>query len=120
MQTFPSIAQRFVNAAGIVLQPFIGYLQQFTIAPPAFVDITIGASPFDYEAQEPGFVRIRGGTISNISLIRGSRTLLFFSSGSDTEPRIVPVAVGDIVRTTYTVAPTFILFIPSYGQNTTS
>lgn len=120
MQTLPSLYQRFVDAAGSLIQPWIGYLEQFTTPPPPFVDIIPTGSPFEYEAREPGFIYIRGGSISDISLIRGGDTLLFFSTASSTAPRFVPMAVSDIVSITYTVAPTEIKFIPNYGQNTTS
>lgn len=112
MQTFPSTLSRFVSTAGIILQPFISYLQQFTIAPPAFSDITVGASPFEYEAKEPGNVFIDGGMVSAITLTRGTDTITVTGS-------LIPVGINDIVTITYSVLPAM-KFIPSYGQNTTS
>lgn len=115
MQTFPNITQRFVDAAGIILQPFISYLQQFTTSPPPFVDINVGASPFEYEAAEPSFVYITGGTVSEITLTRGTDTIII--APDTTIPRLVPTAIGDIVTVTYTVLPTM-KYIENYGQHT--
>lgn len=117
MQTFPSALSKFVNAAGLILQPFIGYLQQFTIAPPAFMDITVGSSPFEYLSAEPGNIFITGGTVSGITLTRGPDTITIAPDTSI--PRLIPLAVDDLIEITYSVIPT-IKFIPSYGQNTTS
>lgn len=117
MQTLPSTLSRFINNVGQIVQPWIGYLQQFTIAPPAFLDIDVGNSPYEYEAKEPGNLFISGGTVSQISLTRGADTIILFPS--TVNPRLVPVAVNDVVTVIYTVLPT-IKFIPSYGQNTTS
>lgn len=117
MQTLPNVLQPFINSAKQVISPWIQYLQQFTIAPPAFLDIDVDSSPFGYEAAEPGNVFISGGTVSEIALTRGSDTIILFPDTSI--PRLVPVAVHDVVTVTYTVIP-IIKFIPSYGQNTTS
>lgn len=117
MIPLPNVLQDFVNKSGQIIVPWIQYLQQFTIAPPAFMDITVGSSPFEYEAEEPGNVFITGGTVSQIALIRGADTIILFLN--TTTPRMVPVAVKDIVKVTFTVLPT-LKFISSYGQNTTS
>lgn len=114
MQTFPNIVQAFVNRAGIILQPWMGYLQQFTTAPPAFNTIDVGVSPFEYEAREPGNIIITGGTVTDVLLTRGQETLDLGAFVT-----IIPVAINDIITITYSVLPT-ITFIPSYGQNTTS
>lgn len=115
MQTLPSVLSRFVDQAGKIVTPFIQYLQQFTIAPPSFDPIAVGVSPFEYIAREPGNIAITGGTITNVTLIRGVDSLSF---GSATN-RIIPVAINDVLEVTYSVLPT-LTFIPSYGQNTTS
>lgn len=115
MVPFGTTLTRFVSQAGLIIQPWIAYLQQFTIPPPPFLDITVTASPFEYEAKEPGYISVTGGTVSAISLTRGTDTIIV---GTATR-LLVPVAINDIVTITYTVLPT-IKFIPSYGQNTTS
>ena len=117
MVPFYSTIQTFVNKSGIILQPWIAYLQQFTIAPPPFADITVGASPFEYEAKEPGNVFISGGTVSGITLTRGTDTITV--APNTTNPRMIPVAVNDIISVTWSVLPTM-KFISSYGSNTTS
>lgn len=117
MVPFYSTIARFVDNAGLILQPWIQYLQQFTIAPPAFMSISVGISPFAYEAKEPGNLFISGGTVTSITLTRGSDTIIVAPNTAN--PRMIPVAVADIVKVTYSVLPT-IKFIPSYGSNTTS
>lgn len=111
MLPLPNVLQEFVNRAGIIKNPWIQYLQQFTIAPPSFIDITLTGSPFEYIAREPGNLFVSGGTISLITLTRGTETLTVTGS------ILIPVAVADVVEITYSVLPT-IKFIPSYGQNT--
>lgn len=117
MQTLPSVLSRFISSAGLIVEPWIQYLQQFTIAPPAFAPVIVGTSPFAYEAKEPGNLFISGGTVSSITLTRGPDTIIV--APSTVNPRMIPVAIEDIVTITYTVLPT-IKFIPSYGYSTTS
>lgn len=69
-------------------------------APLSVSAVTVGASPFDYEAPRDGFVSIVGGTVSAVALVRqGVSTSLGVVA-------VVPVKKGDTVRITYTVAPT--------------
>lgn len=113
MVPFSNTLAPFVDKAGKILRPWIQYLQQFTIAPPNFISITVSASPFSYVAKEPGNVAITGGTISSVVLTRGANSI---SLGSGTN-KFVPVGIFDTVTVTYSVLPT-LEFIPSYGQNT--
>jgi len=113
MLPLPNVLQEFVNRAGIIKNPWIQYLQQFTIAPPNFIDVTLTGSPFEYVAREPGNLFIAGGTISLITLTRGAETLTVTGS------ILIPLAVADVVEITYSVLPA-VKFIPSYGQNTTT
>ena len=113
MLPLPNVLQDFVNGGRKVVTPWIQYLQQFTIAPPNFMDITLTGSPFEYTAREPGNLFITGGTISLITLTRGTKTLIVTGNS------FIPVAVADTVEITYSVLPTA-TFIPSYGQNTTN
>lgn len=65
--------------------------------------VTVGASPFDYTAARDGFVSIVGGTVSAVAYVReGVSTSLGVVA-------VVPVKKGDVVRITYTVAPTVML-----------
>lgn len=109
MQIMPNSLARFVDrATGFILQPWIAYLQQFTQAPPRFVQVIVDISPFSYTAKEPGFVVISDGTVSAISLIRGTDTLDFTGQAQ------IPVSINDVVEITYSVLPTM-TFIPIYG-----
>ena len=110
MQPFPSIIQDFVDQVKRIKEPWVQYLQQFTIAPPAFTDITVGISPFEYQTVEPGNIYISGGTVTGITLTRGTDTITVTGD-------LIPVAVADIVEVTWSVLPTM-KFIPSYGVNT--
>lgn len=68
--------------------------------------ITAGASPYAYAAPHHGSVSIQGGTVSAVTLTRqGTAVTLGLTAG------IVPVATGDTVTVTYSVAPTM-KFIP--------
>lgn len=113
MVPLPSLSSWLVDKSGRLLNPWISFLQQFVQAPPAFASVTVGASPFAYEAAEPGTLAITGGTVSDVSLTRGTDTISFGSI------KTISVAINDTVTITYSVLPT-VQFIPSYGQNTTS
>ncbi len=115
MQPFPSVLQDFVDNLKKLKSPWVQYLQQFTIAPPAFMDVTVSISPFEYQAKEPGNLFVSGGTVSGITLTRGNDTITVAPNTAN--PRIIPVAVNDIVEVTYSVLPT-IKFIPLYGVDT--
>ena len=69
--------------------------------------ITVGGSPFSYTATGNGMVIVSGGTVSLVQFSRDGTTFLSvgFTAG------IVPVRKKDIVRVTYTVAPTM-TFVP--------
>lgn len=114
MVPLPNLISKLVDATGRTLQPWVSYFQQFTQAPPNFVAQTVSGSPFSYTAREPGTIAISGGTITAITLTRGAVTI---SLG--TTPKLIPVAINDVVAITYSVLPT-IYFISSYGQNTTA
>lgn len=84
---------------------FIIRLAQLTPERP-FEAVAVGPSPFTYEAYTIGHVFIAGGTISAISLQRGT--------GSVASPSgiYIPVAANDRVVVTYSVAPSM-TFVPS-------
>lgn len=85
--------QRFFNA---LVQP-----------PGTITTVTVGASPFDYIASAPGSVVVTGGTVSAIDITRNTVTLPTGQTAG-----IFPVATGDIVTITYSVAPD-VSFVPS-------
>lgn len=111
MIPLPNRNYPFVSKLGAIASAWASYLQQFTQQPPNFINITVGISPFSYEAAEPGNLSITGGTIINIRLTRGTVNIDY---GSGTN-KIIPLAIRDIVTVTYSVLPA-INFIPSYGQ----
>lgn len=96
-----------------LIPPWNSFFQQFTQAPPPMLGINIGASPFTYEAKEVGNVLISGGTLTDVALIRGNDTV------SIGPVRLVPVGVRDLVRISYSVIPTTIKFVPTYGNRNT-
>ncbi len=102
----PNLKSALVNAKGFVLQPWITFFQQFTQAPSQVIDLNVIVSPFSYTAVEPGFLAITGGTISAITLTRGSTTVTITGD-------LIPVAIGDIVAITYSLLPT-VQFFPSF------
>lgn len=111
MIPLPTLLAPFVDNRGKIKQPWNFYLQQFTQAPPSILTITVGGSPFSYQAVEPGVIAVTGGTISAITLTRGIITI------NVTGEKLIPVAIADTVEITYSVLPT-VQFIPSYGQRT--
>ena len=112
MQPLPNQSSPLVRLLnGTIIPPWNSYLQQFTQAPPSFVRVTVGASIFSYVAKEPGFIIVKGGTVSAIHLTRGLLTI------DVTGQKLIPVAVQDTITVTYSVLPT-IKFLANYGQNT--
>ena len=101
----------FVDQLKRIVSPWSDYLQQFTQAPPTMLELDVGASPYAYQAKEPGLVAVIGGTVSAITLTRGSDTI------NVTGQRLVPVSIQDTVTITYSVLPD-VHFIPSYGNRT--
>lgn len=67
---------------------------------PPLISVTPGASPFSYPAPFSGNVVIDGGTVSAIAFSRDGTHFITYPTG------VVPVAQGDIVKVTYSAAPT--------------
>jgi hypothetical protein len=112
-KTFPNMLAPLVNVKGsdgkmigqgFVIPPWNSWFQQFSQAPAGVAVITAGGSPFSYTPNDQGTVIISGGTVSNISLIRGTTTIPLFTSTA--APRSVTVSIGDTVIITYSVKPT--------------
>lgn len=100
-----NLSARLVDKDGFVLSPWNSFFQQFTQKAPAVqVVAPVTASPFFYTPNARGNLYISGGTVSDISLIRGDVTIVIAASTAIT--RIVPIGIGDTVRVTYTVKPT--------------
>lgn len=105
-QKVPNQNVPIANEKGRVNDAWTKFFQSLVSAPSVAEAVTVGFSPFDYTAIESGALVVRSGTVSAISLIRGPDTIpLGLTSG------LIPVGAGDIVRITYTVAPT-VTFLP--------
>lgn len=68
-------------------------------APPPYA-ITVGASPFSFQAPFRGTVLISGGTVSAIQWARDGSTFFTYPTG------VVEVFTGDMVKVTYSGLPT--------------
>lgn len=68
--------------------------------------VTVAASPFSYAADRDGFLIVTGGLVT---LQEYGRNGTFTNVGLLNS--MLPILLGDIIRVTYTVAPT-ITFIP--------
>ena len=102
----PRLDAPLVDRSGLALAPWTTFFQQFVQAPSAAVSLIIGVSPFNYVAREPGQVAVIGGTVSAIALIRGTVTI------DVTGVKLIPVAIKDIVKVTYSILPV-IQFLPN-------
>lgn len=76
-------------------------------SPIAAQDITVGASPFTYDAALNGSVIVRGGTVTQIDIVRADET---FNTG--VTAGLIPVIAGDSIIVTHGGAPTM-TFLPS-------
>lgn len=111
MIPLPNQIQRLTTPSGTIAAPWTQYLQQFTQAPPNFLELFPDVSPFSYKAVEPGLIGIEGGSVSDVTLTRGIIQI------NVTGTILVPVSIADTVEITFTDTPT-VFFIPSYGQRT--
>lgn len=73
----------------------------------AIATVTVGASPFAYAAPSAGTVLIVGGTVTAVTLKRGTAAAVSVGATAGS----VPVSAGDIVTVTYSAAPTM-SFVP--------
>lgn len=78
-----------------------------TQLPVAIQELTAGASPYTYTASVNGYLVIKGGTVSSVTLTRG-RTTIDVTGLSD----MIGLGQNDQVEITYTVAPS-VWFVPS-------
>ncbi len=96
----PNLRQKFVDGAGYILSPWNNWLQSFSQPPQTNQTVIVSASPFDYTPNNVGTVYIIGGTVSDVSFIRGTDIISLGNVPS------VLLSIGDTVRVTYTVLPT--------------
>ena len=83
-----------------LITPWTQFFQQFVQKVAAAVPVILDSNPFNYTPNQNGNVHIDGGTVLNVSLVRGSDTL------NVTGQKLIPVGIGDTIRITYAVAPT--------------
>jgi hypothetical protein len=72
--------------------------------------ITVSASPFTYPAPVSGTVLVHGGTLTGIGFSRDRTTFFAYPSAA----AAVAVFQGDVVKVTYSAAPTMTM-IPGAG-----
>jgi hypothetical protein len=104
--TVPNSNQPIADAKGFVTQVWQRFFGALVDPPAAVSAVAVSASPTSFTASERGSVVISGGTISAVSLTRAGTVVNFGTT------RSIPVANGDVVIVTYSVAPT-ISFLPS-------
>lgn len=96
------IAEVRKGAKGILqaflIPPWNSFFQQFTQPPPAVADVSL-VSGNNFTPNRNGTLIVTGGTISNISLTRGTVAIDL------TGQRVIPVSLNDSVSITYSVAP---------------
>lgn len=78
------------------------------LPPEKEVGVTLTGSPFVYSAPKKGSVIVSGGTVSAIDFSRDGTT--FYSTGATAG--MFTVNKSDLLRITYTVAPT-VTFVPT-------
>jgi hypothetical protein len=69
--------------------------------------ITIGSSPFTFQAPSRGFVIVQGGTVSTVQFNRSGQNWTY---GMTAGP--FPVSQSDLLTVTYTVIPSNMVFVP--------
>lgn len=84
---------------------FLVRLAQLTAESP-MVAPAVGASPFTFTAGTIGHMFATGGTVSSIVLTRSGTSIACQAN------QFIPMAAGDTITVTYTVAPTM-TFVPS-------
>ena len=92
-----------VDKEGKLIAPWNMFFQQLVQPAPAVASVTLTGSPFDFTPNTNGNAIVYGGTVSNISIIRGTDVITVASS--TTNPVIVPLAINDTLRVTYSVLP---------------
>lgn len=95
-----------VDQRGLVTQVWQLFFNALTPSVDAITALVVSASPASFTATQPGNVAVSGGTLTAVTLTRGSVVLNLGTS------RVVPVSVGDVVKVTYTAAPTM-NFVPN-------
>ena len=103
----PSSRQPIADGAGMVTPVWQRFFNVLVQAAAPITSVEVDASPFAFRAGARGTLSITSGTVSDISITRN-----MVSAATGLTAGLVPVANGDVVTVTYTVAPT-IQFIPA-------
>lgn len=113
-QAFPSNISPVVEpSSGLVTTAwnyFFAWLYRKTGGSGATIpveDITVGTSPFTYDAMKNGTVVVSGPDVTTIQLLRGDRTVTLGVTGG-----AVPVLAGDRVKVFHNGSPAM-SFLPS-------
>lgn len=94
------VKQQGGKLLAFLIPPWNSFFQQFTQPAPQVMAVALTGSPFTFTPNSNGNLIVTGGTISNISLVRGADTINL------TGQRVIPLAINDSAIITYSVAPT--------------
>lgn len=100
-QGVPSPNVPMVDDQGRISQAWFRFFQQLVNQPSASQAVTVSGSPFTYTANTPGNIVINGGTVTALSVSRGTTTVTV-----STATKIIPLGQNDSVIVTYSVLPT--------------
>ena len=100
----PSVQDPLVNPDGTVSVTWAQFFAQLVGQPQPIAPVAIGKSPFSFTASQKGTISVTGGTVSATQLTRARVTINVLS-------QLIPMAQGDTIVLTYTVAPS-LNFIP--------
>ena len=103
----PDRQQPFVDRKGMLTEGwarFLVRLQQLTAERP-IMGVAPGPSPWTFGATTIGDLLVRGGTVSDVGLVRGNDAVACPANV------FIPMAALDTVTITYSVAPV-VTFVP--------
>lgn len=107
-RTVPTYTNRLTNRDGSTSTAWYRLLQALHLGTPpaAEASVTVAGSPFAYSAHAGGYLLVTGGSVSSITVTRTGQHNTGMTNG------IFPVAQGDIVTITSSVAPS-VVFVPT-------
>lgn len=94
-----------IEGKGFLISPWNSFFQQFVQTAPQPIEIELETSPFIISPGANGSITLVGGTITSVTLIRGTVSMILGSI------RLIPIRIGDSIEVTYTGTPT-IRFLP--------
>lgn len=99
----PKFDAPIADKSGRVTTPWYLALQSLWNPSPEFLVPPTG-SPFSFHVPQPGSLLVKGGTVSDVTIVRSTTTSTGQTSG------FIPCGLGDDVVITYAVAPTLVFF----------